>query len=86
MDAALLPLLAALAAEDRRKPLVEAQLTVLEAALLLARAAEAETRQPPADCLELLTGALGSVRAAVHATSHALIRTRDGLRRPHPSS
>jgi hypothetical protein len=75
-------LTAALAALDRREALAEAQFAVLEAALLLFRAAETPADRLPAERLELLSGALGAVRAAVQATACTVVRARDGLRRP----
>jgi hypothetical protein len=73
----------ALTSLDRREPLAEAQFAVLEAALLLIRAGEAPADQLPAERLELLGDALGSVRAAVQATSVTVVRARDALRRPN---
>ncbi|MFI6639124.1 hypothetical protein [Streptomyces sp. NPDC050504] len=70
----------ALRALDRRTPLAEAQIAVLEAALLLVRAGT-EAACPPAERLELLGSALGAVRAAVQATSCTVVRARDELRR-----
>ncbi|MFJ3646321.1 hypothetical protein [Streptomyces murinus] len=71
---------ALLTTAERRDPLVEAQVAVLEAGLMLTRAGAATPSPGQYDRVQLLREALGSVRAAVMATGVAVVRSNDAAR------
>ncbi|WP_256640199.1 hypothetical protein [Streptomyces murinus] len=71
---------ALLTTAERRDPLVEAQVAVLEAGLMLTRAGAVTPSPGQHDRVQLLREALGSVRAAVMATGVAVVRSNDAAR------
>lgn len=71
---------ALLTTAERRDPLVEAQVAVLEAAVMLTRAGAGAPVSSQGDRIQLLREALGSVRAAVMATGVAVVRSSEAAR------
>lgn len=71
---------ALLTTAERRDPLVEAQVAVLEAGVMLTRAGAVAPLPSQHDRVQLLREALGSVRAAVMATGVAVVRSSEAAR------
>ncbi|MER5466261.1 hypothetical protein ABT010_37590 [Streptomyces sp. NPDC002668] len=71
---------ALLTTAERRDPLVEAQVAVLEAGVMLTRAGAVAPASTQHDRIQLLREALGSVRAAVMATGVAVVRSSEAAR------